>query len=76
MNITMKEKVKEFVNLEDEDLVDAVVSRIKSITNTLREINMENQRFFEEFDRRERMYREKRKLYEADKKNYSHSQIS
>lgn len=70
MYIEMAEKIKKLDDLEDEDLADAIASKIKSITNTVREINVNVKHFLEEFDRREMLYK-KRKEYEVNKKNYS-----
>lgn len=68
----MADEIKKLDDLKNEDLADAISSRIKSITNIIREINLNTQRFIEEFDRREELYRKKRELYESNKTSYRH----
>lgn len=69
MIIDMREKLK------DMDLADAINSILVNINNTLDKIHQENQRFFNEFDIRERIYRDRvereKRLY-VDKKGSSY----
>lgn len=69
MITNMREKLK------DMDLADAINSILVNINNTLDKIHQENQKFFHEFDIRERVYRERvereKRLY-VDKKGSSY----